>query len=173
MNKELKPAKTIFYILLIAPFFQVELLENLIPLMGKGYTLWQLLAGAAFVYVWSRDKVRIRDFSWIHLLFAALLLVMVIGTLMNPEAGLKRAVQYSYGSLAVGIIAEYGIRKDRENFLTGMEVLNNKCILTVRVHINMHLINRDDVCERKAIHLYKAVKDIKDMSVRSVKASGY
>ena len=113
----------IFYILLIAPFFQLELLENLIPLMGKGYTLWQLLAGAAFVYVCSRDKVRIRDFSWIHLLFAALLLVMVIGTLMNPEAGLKRAVQYSYGSLAVGIIAEYGIKKDRENFLTGMEVL--------------------------------------------------
>ena len=78
MNKELKPAKIILYILLIAPFFQVELLENLIPLMGKGYTLWQLLAGAAFVYVWSRDKVRIRDFSRIHLLFAALLLVMVI-----------------------------------------------------------------------------------------------
>ena len=123
MNKELKPAKIILYILLIAPFFQVELLVNLIPLMGKGYTLWQLLSGAAFVYVWSRDKVRIRDFSWIHLLFAALLLVMVIGTLMNPEASLKRALQYSYGSLAVGIIAEYGIKKDRENFLTGMEVL--------------------------------------------------
>ena len=64
MNKELKPAKIILYILLIAPFFQVELLENLIPLMGKGYTLWQLLAGAAFVYVCSRDKVRIRDFSY-------------------------------------------------------------------------------------------------------------
>ena len=123
MSKELKPAKILFYIFLIAPFFQLELLENLIPFMGKAYTLWQLLAGAAFVAMWVSGKGKIRDFSWIHLLFAALLAVMVIGTLMNPEASLKRALEYSYGSLAVGIITEYSVKKDRENFLTGMEVL--------------------------------------------------
>ena len=88
MSKELKPAKILFYIFLIAPFFQLELLENLIPFMGKAYTLWQLLAGAAFAAVWVLGKGKIRDFSWIHLLFAALLVVLVIGTLMNPEASL-------------------------------------------------------------------------------------
>ena len=123
MSKELKPAKILFYIFLIAPFFQLELLENLIPFMGKAYTLWQLLAGAAFAAVWVLGKGKIRDFSWIHLLFAALLVVLVIGTLMNPEASLKRALEYSYGSLAVGIITEYSVKKDRENFLTGMEML--------------------------------------------------
>ena len=123
MSKELKPAKILFYIFLIAPFFQLELLENLIPFMGKAYTLWQLLAGAAFAAMWVSGKGKIRDFSWIHLLFAALLAVMVIGTLMNPEASLKRALEYSYGSLAVGIITEYSVKKDRENFLTGMEML--------------------------------------------------
>ena len=38
----------IFYILLIAPFFMLEQLANMIPLMGNFYTLWQLLAGSAF-----------------------------------------------------------------------------------------------------------------------------
>ena len=112
----------IFYILLIAPFFQLELLENLIPLMGKFYTLWQLLAGGAFCIVWYKRGGKLRDFSVIHLLFAALLLIMVIGTLMNPDASLKRAIQYSYGSMAVGLFVEYGIRKDRDEFLTGMEL---------------------------------------------------
>lgn len=117
-----KPAMAAFYIFLMAPFFQLELLENLIPHMGKAYTLWQLIAGVAFWVVWRRGKGKIRDFSWIHLLFVALLLVMVIASAFNPDASLKRALQYSYGSLAVGIITEYGIRKDRENFLTGMEI---------------------------------------------------
>ncbi len=108
--------------LLIAPFFQLELLVNIIPIMGKAYTLWQLLAGAAFLLVLVKNKAGIRDFSWIHLLFAALLLVITAASIGNPDASLKRAVQYSYGSLAVGLFVEYGIRKDRDNFLTGMEV---------------------------------------------------
>ena len=117
-----KPAMILFYIFLIAPFFQLELLLNLIPVMGKAYTLWQLLAGAAFFAVWYKGGGKIRDFSWIHLLFAALLLIMTVASAINPDASLKRAVQYSYGSLAVGLIAEYGVKKDRENFLTGMEI---------------------------------------------------
>ena len=123
MNKESKAAKALFYMFLIAPFFQLELLVNIIPIMGKAYTLWQLLAGAAFLAVLVREKAKIRDFSWIHLLFAALLAVITVASVINPDASLKRAVQYSYGSLAVGIFVEHGIRRDRDGFLTGMEVL--------------------------------------------------
>ena len=112
----------LFYIFLIAPFFQLELLQNLIPIMGKAYTLWQLLAGAAFFAVWYRGGGKLRDFSWIHLLFLALLMIMTAASAINPDASLKRAVQYSYGSMAVGLMAEYGVQKDRENFLTGMEI---------------------------------------------------
>ena len=112
----------LFYIFLIAPFFQLELLQNLIPIMGKAYTLWQLLAGAAFFAVWYRGGGKLRDFTRIHLLFLALLVIMTAASAINPDASLKRAVQYSYGSMAVGLMAEYGVRKDRENFLTGMEI---------------------------------------------------
>ena len=112
----------LFYIFLIAPFFQLELLQNLIPIMGKAYTLWQLLAGAAFFAVWYRGGGKIRDFTRIHLLFLALLVIMTAASAINPDASLKRAVQYSYGSMAVGLMAEYGVQKDRENFLTGMEI---------------------------------------------------
>lgn len=117
-----RPAMVLFYIFLIAPFFQLELLQNLIPIMGKAYTLWQLLAGAAFFAVWYRGGGKLRDFSWIHLLFLALLMIMTAASAINPDASLKRAVQYSYGSMAVGLMAEYGVQKDRENFLTGMEI---------------------------------------------------
>ena len=112
----------LFYIFLIAPFFQLELLQNLIPIMGKAYTLWQLLAGAAFFTVWYRGGGKLRDFTRIHLLFLALLMIMTAASAINPDASLKRAVQYSYGSMAVGLMAEYGVQKDRENFLTGMEI---------------------------------------------------
>ena len=112
----------LFYIFLIAPFFQLELLQNLIPIMGKAYTLWQLLAGAAFFAVWYRGGGKLRDFTRIHLLFLALLVIMTAASAINPDASLKRAVQYSYGSMAVGLMAEYGVQKDRENFLTGMEI---------------------------------------------------
>ena len=112
----------LFYIFLIAPFFQLELLQNLIPIMGKAYTLWQLLAGAAFFTVWYRGGGKLRDFTRIHLLFLALLVIMTAASAINPDASLKRAVQYSYGSMAVGLMAEYGVQKDRENFLTGMEI---------------------------------------------------
>ena len=66
-----RPAMVLFYIFLIAPFFQLELLQNLIPIMGKAYTLWQLLAGAAFFTVWYRGGGKLRDFTRIHLLFLA------------------------------------------------------------------------------------------------------
>lgn len=112
----------LFYIFLIAPFFQLELLQNLIPIMGKAYTLWQLLAGAAFFAVWYRGGGKLRDFTRIHLLFLALLVIMTAASAINPDASLKRAVQYSYGSMVVGLMAEYGVQKDRENFLTGMEI---------------------------------------------------
>ena len=117
-----RPAMVLFYIFLIAPFFQLELLQNLIPIMGKAYTLWQLLAGAAFFTVWYRGGGKLRDFTRIHLLFLALLVIMTAASAINPDASLKRAVQYSYGSMAVGLMAEYGVQKDRENFLTGMEI---------------------------------------------------
>ena len=99
MNTERRPLMIIFYILLIAPFFQLELLENLIPYMGKFYTLWQLLAGGAFCIVWYRRGGKIRDFSVIHLLFAALLLIIAIVTLMTPDASPSSALRYICGSM--------------------------------------------------------------------------
>ena len=122
-NREIRPLRVLFYILLIAPFFQLELIINLIPIAGKAYTLWQLLAGAAFAYIWFKESRSLKVFSWIHILFALLLAVITVSSAINPDASLKRAVEYSYGCMAVGLFTEFGIRKDRHHFLTGMEIL--------------------------------------------------
>ena len=39
-----------------------------------------------------------------------------------------------------------------------MKVLNDKGILTIRIHVRVDFVNGDDICKSKPFHFYIAVK---------------
>ena len=48
----------------------------------------------------------------------------------------------------------------------------SSAILAVRIHVNVYFIDRNDISERQAVHIYKPVKNLKGMRVRSMEPAG-
>ena len=105
----------VLFVLLTIPFFQISILMDTISVAGKMYSALQLIAGAAVVFLIYRKRAFSR-ISPLMLVFDALLLVMVIAGAVNG-GGIKRPLQYAFGTLMYCLVVEYGILEDIRSYL--------------------------------------------------------
>ena len=119
MNREQQRINSIqtvfFFVLLSAPFFQIDSLVDVFGSASKVYFACQILAGAAALFLLFRDRL-LSKIGRILIPFAALLAVMIIASAVN-SGSLKRAVQYAAATLACCLVFEYGILRDLRRFL--------------------------------------------------------
>ena len=110
-----------FFLFLSAPFFQVGYLMDTISWVPKAYTLWQVVAGAIISVYFVKDKV-VKKLLNIYLPIAGILITMCIASGIN-EGSLKRALQYSFGTVVICLVVQYGIEKNIRRFLEAEMIL--------------------------------------------------
>ena len=106
----------LLFIFLIIPFYQIDYLTDNIGMAGKVYTALQLLAGLVVFVIYLREKL-FRKLSPAFFFIAGILFCMCLGSLINGEFGVKRALQYSFATVIICLIVEYGILKNLKCFL--------------------------------------------------------
>jgi len=111
----------VFFLFLTAPFFQVGYLMDTVSWVPKAYTLWQVIAGAIICVYFVKDKM-VRKLLSIYIPIAGLLITMCIASGVN-EGSLKRALQYSFGTVVICLVMQYGIEKSLKRFLQSQIIL--------------------------------------------------
>ncbi len=105
----------ITFFLLTLPFFPVGYLTDTMGWTPKVYTLAQIGAGIGVLYYLLKDRL-IKQIPKYFALIAALLMVMITASALNTGTT-KRAVEYSFATIIVCLVIEYGILKDIRSFL--------------------------------------------------------
>ncbi len=105
----------LLFVLLTAPFYQIGYLVDTVSWVGKAYTLWQMAAGILVAVLVFRGRL-LRKIPPIFILFAALLSVLCMASAVNGGS-MKRALQYSFGTLVVCLVAEVGLLTDLRHFI--------------------------------------------------------
>ena len=107
--------RLVLFILLTIPFFQVDFLVETVSWAGKAYTLCQIMAGLAIIFLIIKDRL-VRKIPKSFLLFPALLFVMVLASAVYGQS-VKRALEYAFATLILCLLIFYGISKDLRSFL--------------------------------------------------------
>ena len=125
------------FLLLTLPFFPIGYLTDTMGWTPKVYTLAQIGAGIGVVYYFLKDRL-IKQIPKYFVLIAALLTVMITASALNTGTT-KRALEYSFATIIICLVIEYGILKDIRSFLVAemiffgsLTVLNHLTILLHR-----------------------------------------
>lgn len=114
-HQPVKVKRTILFILLTFPFFQIDYFVATTNWVGKVYTLLQLIAGIVILFLCVRSRLW-KKLPSLFILFAALLFIICLASLINGDS-LKRALEYSFATLLFCLLVEYGILSDIRHFL--------------------------------------------------------
>ena len=103
-HQPVKVKRTILFILLTFPFFQIDYFVATTNWVGKVYTLLQLIAGIVILFLCVRSRLW-KKLPSLFILFAALLFIICLASLINGDS-LKRALEYSFATLLFCLLVE-------------------------------------------------------------------
>ena len=116
-DKVRKNAGTVLlFIFLTLPFYQIDYFVDNIGWAGRIYTAMQLMSGLVILFIYYKERL-FKKISPVFILIAGILCCMCLGSLINGEFGVKRALQYSFATIIISLVIEYGILKDLKHFL--------------------------------------------------------
>lgn len=131
------------FLFLTLPFFPISYLTDTMGWTPKVYTLAQIGAGIAVLYYLLKDRL-VKQIPRYFVLILALLAVMITASAMNTNTT-KRALEYSFATIVICLIIEYGILKDIKSFLIAEMIFFGS--ITVINHITI-------LCYKEGIYKY-------------------